>query len=305
MSVDIFAHRRHIQKNANSIMRIFQAALAAAVCLGLATTKSVAQSQKEKTGYATCVRVEGIVTYSLGTNQPEHPLVAGQYLLPGSIVFTKDNGVCDLILGKAIDLPQAKWSPDRISLAHDSPVRGYVTYRPSADQNAIRLTPNSTLAIDRLKIMADSLYGDSVIDTELDLQKGKIFASVRKLKGASQYIIKLPNGIAGVRGTLFSLGADGSCACYESTGGGVIIAVTPTSGADIGNTQTYVVQPGQVLDPVTKQVVNISPEVNTFLQKVFDALRATYFQEVNYEYDHTGCFISPTSGGKGGIPRHQ
>jgi hypothetical protein len=275
-------------------MRIFQTALAVVICLGLTAPKVVAQSQKDKNGYATCVRVEGIVTYSLGKGQPEHPLVAGVYLEAGAIVFTKDNGICDLILGKAVDLPQAKWSPERISLAPDAAVRGYVTYKPSADQNAIRLTPNSTLAIDKLRVIDTG--ADTVSDTELDLQKGKIYASVRKLTGASQYIVKLPNGIAGVRGTLFSISVDGAVACFESTGGGVILALTLPGGS----TQTFVVAPGQLLDPATGQPANITPQLNHILQQVFDALRTTFFQVVDYDYDHTQCFISPTTGHFGG-----
>jgi len=64
-----------------------------------------------------------------------------------------------------------------------------------------------------------------VSDTELNLKEGKIYASVKKITGASQYLIKLPNGIAGVRGTLFSISADGTIACFESQGGGVVDVV--------------------------------------------------------------------------------
>ena len=263
--------------------------LAALFCTALTLAAS---AQNTKQGFATAVRVEGNVTYSLGVGQAEHPLVAGKYLPPGSIVFTHDNGVADLVLGKAVDLPQAKWSPERISLAHDSHVRGYTTYKPSADQNAIRLTPNSTLAIDKLTIVDTG--ADTVSDTELDLKKGKIFASVRKLSGASQYIVKLPTGVAGVRGTMFSISVDGAVACFESTGGGVIVALTLANGT----TQTFVVGPGQLLDPTTGQPAVISAQLNKILEQVFDALRTTYFHEVDFEYDHTGEHVSSTTGHK-------
>ncbi len=269
-------------------MKISKTVLAAVFCAGIAFAAAAQNATKQ--GFATAVRVQGDVTYSLGKGQPEHPLVAGKYLPPGSIVFTKDNGVCDLILGKAIDLPQAKWSPERISLSHDATVRGYVTYKPSADQNAIRLTPHTTLAIDKLTILDTG--SDAVSDTELDLQKGKIYASVRKLSGASQYIVKLPKGVAGVRGTLFSISAEGETACYESTGGGVILAVTLPNGS----TQTYLVTPGEVLNPETGQPVNIAPDLNRALNMVFDALRTTHFQEISFEVDTTTGRISPTSG---------
>ena len=267
--------------------KIVLAAIAAIAIVGVATTAS---AQNTKQGFATAVRVEGIATYSLGEGQPEFPLVAGKFLPPGSIIFTKDNGQVDLVLGKTVDLPQATRSPDRISPAPDAAVRGYVTYKPSADQNAIRLTPNSTLAIDKLTIVDTG--ADAVSDTELDLKKGKIFASVRKLSGASQYIVKLPNGVAGVRGTLFSISVDGTVACFESTGGGVILALTLPDGSS----KTFVIGPGFIMDPATGQPTNISPQLQRILHDVFDALRTTYFAVVNFEFDHTGCFISPTTG---------
>jgi hypothetical protein len=268
-------------------MKNFKSLLAVVFCAAVALSAS---AQNTKQGFATAVRVDGNVTYSLGAGQPEYPLVAGRFLPPGSIVFTHDNGIADLVLGKAIDLPQAKWSPERISLSHDSHVRGMVTYRPSADQNAIRLTPNSTLAIDKLTIVDTG--ADTVSDTELDLKKGKIFASVRKLSGASQYIVKLPTGVAGVRGTLFSISVDGAVACFESTGGGVILALTLANG----NTSTFVVGPGQLLDPATGQPAVISNQLNKILEEVFDALRTTYFHEVDFEHDHNGEHVSPTAG---------
>ena len=95
-------------------------------------------------------------------------------------------------------MPQARIAPDRIAPAADAPVRGMVTYTPAAEQNAIRMTSGTTLKIDKLTISDTGV--DTVSDTELDLQKGRIFANVKKLSPASQYLIKIPTGIAGVRG---------------------------------------------------------------------------------------------------------
>jgi hypothetical protein len=273
-------------------MKTFKTFLAIIVGIAVAGVATTVSAQSSKQGYATAVRVQGNVTYSLGQGQPEYPLVAGKYLPPGAIIFTKENGEVDLILGKSLDLPQAKWSPDRISEAADAPVRGYVTYKPTADQNAVRLTPNSTMAIDKLTIVDTGT--DAVSDTELDLKKGKIFAAVRKLSGASQYIVKIPNGVAGVRGTLFSIDIDGGVACYESTGGGVILSVMIG-----GHTSIFVIQPQGSSNPI-----QITPQFQAVLKQIFDALRTTYFQVVDYEFDHTGCFISPTHGKGGGGSEH-
>jgi hypothetical protein len=54
-----------------------------------------------------------------------------------------------------------------------------------------------------------------------------------------------------------------------------------------------------LLDPTTGQPATISPQLNHILNQVFDALRTTFFQEVDYDNDHTGCFISPTTGHHG------
>jgi hypothetical protein len=283
-------------------MKHFKFLLAAVLCT--AAVFSANAQQKDKKGFVTAVRIEGNVTYKLGPDEKPYPLVAGKALPPGAIVMTGDNSVADLILGKAIDLPQAKWSPDRISLAHDSHVRGFTTYRPSADQNSIRLTPNSTLSIDKLTVQDTG--SDTVSDTELELKKGKIFASVRKLSGASQYLIKLPTGVAGVRGTLFSISADGSAQCFESTGGGIILAITNQS---TGESQTFVILPGFALNAGSTVPVSLSKSENKTLQQVFDALRTTYFHEVNLEHDHTDDHESRSGndhdrGKKGGDEGH-
>lgn len=270
-------------------MKSYKSILAALVCSAIASVAITASAQ-DKQGVITVLRVQGIVTYSLGEGQPEHPLVSGKYLSPGSIIFTKDNGVVDVVLGKSIDLPQAKWAPDRISPAPDAPVRGLISYTPGFDQNTIRITPNSALAIDKLRV-ADT-GADTVSDTELNLKQGKIFASVRKLSGASQYIVKLPNGVAGVRGTLFSIGADGDVACFESTGGGVILALTLSGGG----TKTFVVEPGQFFNPNGNGPTGLSPQVLHILSDVFKALRTSYFAAVNFDFDHTQTHISPTTG---------
>ena len=236
--------QKFVQK---AYMKSFKTHLAAAICSALVSTV-LSASAVDKQGYATVVRVQGHVTYSLGPNQPQHPLVAGRYLGPGAIIFTKENSTVDLVLGKSIEFPQAKSTPTGVTPAPDFPVRGYVSYIPSVDQNSIRLDPNTTLAIDKLAVVDTG--SDTVSDTELDLQKGKIFCSVKKLSGASQYVIKLPDGVAGVRGTKFSLDVNHNCSCSESTGGGVVMAIPDGSGG----TETLVIPPGQSFNPANNSV---------------------------------------------------
>ena len=149
---------------------------------------------------ATVVRISGEARYSLGDGN-WHPLVAGKILAAGSVLQTGPDATVDIVLGKKILMPQADPVPNRISEAADSDVRGFVSYKPSAEQNTVRMTGDTVLAIDKLTVSDTGV--DSVSDTELDLRQGGIYNSVKKLSGASQYLIKIPNGIAGVRGTLF------------------------------------------------------------------------------------------------------
>lgn len=283
-------------------MKSFQNLLGAVLCgaiIGLAATASAQDAEK---GYATVVRVEGRASYTLGDGN-WHPLVAGLRLTAGSQIRTGENGVVDVVLGRQIDLPQsqwlpeAKWRPEHISLAPDAPVRGMVTYKPAAEQNAVRLTQNTTLAFDKLNLTATG--PDDVSDTELDLKAGKIYASVKKFNALSQYTVKLTNGIAGVRGTLFSITADGVVAVFESHGGGLVLSLTLPDGS----TKVYLVTPGELLDPATGQPSPIPPELSRTLSDIFIALRTIYIQVANFDFDRTQCYVSPVHGNPPPRPR--
>jgi hypothetical protein len=279
-------------------MKSFQKIFGFALC-GLVVGAAVAASaQNEQQGFGTVLRVEGRASYTLGDGKWV-PLVAGIHLPPGSQIRTGENGVVDVVLGKQIDLPQsqwlpeAKWKPGQVSQAPDAAVRGMISYKPAAEQNAVRLTPNTTLAFD--KITVTDTGTDTVSDTELDLKQGKIFASVKKITGASQYIVKIPNGIAGVRGTLFSITVDGVVAVFESHGGGLVLSLVQPDGSS----KTYLVTPGNLLDPATGQPVAISPQLSQVLSTIFTALRTIYIQVANFDFDRTQCYVSPVHGHKG------
>lgn len=254
-----------------------------------------ASAQPAKPGYATAVRVKGIASYSLGDDK-WHPLVAGKYLPPGSSIRTGDDSMVDLVLGKAIEMPQAKWAPERISLAFDHPVRGMITYTPSAEQNVVRVQANSLLTIDKLTTIGTG--ADTVSDTELNLKKGSIYASVKKLSPAAQYLVKTPTGIAGVRGTEFSitLNEDGtiqSVVVYRTRNDdGLVLAITDGSGA----TTTYLITDGQIWQPGFPNPVPITPELRHTLQLIFSALRTIYVEVLSFDYDRTKQFESTVYG---------
>ncbi len=278
-------------------MSKIQVFFATAFCVLLSGAAVTVAAQTDNAGSATVIRVDGAVSYSLGNDQWT-TLVAGKILPAGAVIRTDFNGSVDIVLGKDIDLPQhawqGRWTPQNIAPAPDESVRGMMSYRPSAEQNVVRLTPNTTLAIDKLTIVDTG--ADTVSDTELDLRKGKIFASVKKLTGASQYLIKLPNGIAGVRGTEFSLGDDGKSVVFKSSGGGLVISMVPPSGVPV----TTIVVAGFSFDPSTKQLTVISDNMISFLSQIFTALQAIYSPVSFVTRDGTCIYVSPTHAARGG-----
>ena len=213
------------------------------------------------------------------------------------VIQTGHDATVDIILGKKILMPQAEPTPDRVSLAADSDVRGYVSYKPSAEQNAVRLTSDTMLAIDKLTVSDTGV--DTVSDTELDLRQGGIYCSVKKLSGASQYIIKIPNGIAGVRGTLFVIDASGYVGVLKNS---VVLSII---GPD-GQPMTVVVNEGYQFDtknlgngqpsPLPRGISPFPPGLSAELDEIFAALRTLYYGEVNFTFDRTELPISPTLG---------
>jgi len=245
-----------------------------------------APAQSIQPGVVTVVRIVGEARYSLGDGV-WHPLVAGKILAAGAVIQTGHDATVDIILGKKILMPQANPLPDRISLAVDSDVRGFISYRPSAEQNAVRLTSDTMLAIDKLTVSDTGV--DTVSDTELDLRQGRIYCSVKKLSGASQYLIKIPNGIAGVRGTLFVVDASGYVGVLKNS---VVLSIIGPDGKPI----TVVVAEGSQFDPKTGQISPLPADLTADLDQIIKALRTLYYGEVNFTFDRTECYISPTQG---------
>jgi len=146
------------------------------------------------------------------------------------------------------------------------------------------------LAINKLMI-SDTGVG-TVSDTELDLRKGGIFGNVKKLSADSQFLIDMPNGVAGVRGTTFSLSVDPStlaAICQVLTGS---MVVSQTSS---GGTTTEVVNSLQALNALG-QVVALSQEAISALES--EATFTVTIMEgiITFANDTTTVYISPVSG---------
>jgi hypothetical protein len=261
-------------------MKNIRVLFSAVVCGLVLSFSAAASAQNIVPGVATVVRVRGEASYTVesGPNAKWIPLVSGKILKPGSTIKTEPDAMVDVVLGKSVEFPQARPTPDTISLAPDSLVRGAVDYKPSAEQKIKTLTVSDTGV-------------DTVSDTELDLQKGRIFFSVKKLSPESKYLITIPNGIAGVRGTKGMIDADGSCAALEHS---FLLSITPPGGVD----PVILIEEGKQFNPATGQLTPLSPELLALLQQIANALDTLYLQvvSVSISLDGTLCFVSGNSG---------
>jgi hypothetical protein len=106
------------------------------------------------------------------------------------------------------------------------------------------------VGIDKLTMMQSG--SEVVSETQLDLKAGRITGSVKKMSAASKYEVKLPNGVAGVRGTVFDITADGVVRVFV---GSMVVAWVDSKS---GNVVTQVEMGGQQYDARSNQISPIA-----------------------------------------------
>ena len=187
----------------------FVTGIVALVLAAGATTVS-AQTQ----GTAKVTQIKGSARYSLGSGASWQTLNEGDLLKPGAVVQTASASSVDIVIGEEVEAP----------VAH--PINPEFTYNSDErQQNFVRLRENTVLAIDKLAI--EQTGADVVSDIQLDLRAGGIFGNVKKLSAASKYEIKMPNGVAGIRGTIFDFNANGILTVFE---GSIVVSYYDFSG---------------------------------------------------------------------------
>ena len=110
--------------------------------------------------------VKGTATYSTNGG-PAKPLRVGVILRSGSTLRTGSNSTVDLFLGVSAGI--------------------------------VRVAENSTVAFDKLTLTDTG--ADTAVEVQMHLSDGEMYFKVNKLSKASRYEIKMPNGVAGIRGT--------------------------------------------------------------------------------------------------------
>jgi len=79
----------------------------------------------------------------------------------------------------------------------------------------VRVTEDTRMGIDRLDLEKTGI--ETVIETQLDLKNGRILGNVKKMAAASKYEVKTPVGVAGIRGTEYSIDARGKVTVVQGT----------------------------------------------------------------------------------------
>ena len=246
------------------------------VACSLAVVMAVSASAagaKERTGKV--VRLKGAARYSTGNNVWQ-PLKIGDILRTGSLVQTAAKSYVDVVLGEN-DLAPVRAIAGNVS-----------AFQSKAEQDIVRIHEDSVLAFEKLAITDTG--NDQVTETQLDLRSGKIFGTVKKLAPTSRYEIKLPNGVAGVRGTIYTISADG---VVQVLVGSVVISwVAPD-----GTAMTQTVNGGYQFDARTGLIMPIPDFEKTALTKEFQASRVgPQTPPKSFVQDKTVLYVSPTKG---------
>ncbi|MCL4176539.1 MAG: FecR domain-containing protein [Verrucomicrobia bacterium] len=229
--------------------RISKLIACVAVLVGVVAMTS---AQAAQSGKAVVRSVSGEAQYSDGGAWL--PLSAGKELMPGSAVRT----------------------------ANDSKVVLFL------DQNGplVMLTENTTLGIDKLSFEPTGV--DTIIETQLDLKSGRIVGIAKKLSATSKYEVKTPSGVAGIRGTEYSISATGEV--YVLDGSVVVVSVRPD-----GSVVTQVVSAGEMFNPASGRVQPIPSATQDELLSEVNSMKAAAPPTITVDGEPI-IFVSPTTG---------
>src|SRR5262249_26136213 len=151
--------------------------------------------------------LKGAARYMVSGSTDWRPIKVGAMLKPGTVIQTAADSYVDLVFNNARATQGLGSALTSEVSSRASASSGDDNYKPKVVQDAVRIFENTVLGIDKLTTMKTG--ADTVTETQLDLKAGRIFGTVKKLSAASVYEVKIPNGVAGIRGTIYLIGADG------------------------------------------------------------------------------------------------
>jgi hypothetical protein len=225
-------------------MKNYKLLLAGVVCGSVMLFNLAAKADNDKPGVVTVTGLQGPAQYSIDGGQTWTPLVLGKVLGAGSVIQTGDKSIVAILVGKTSSDETAEF------LLHNPRASSIPNSLPREERNTITLRPKTTLGIDKLSV--SDATSSEVSDAELNLKKGRIFASVKKVSPSSQYFIKIPDGVAAVRGTEIELDTDGGPTTSVSVSSGTVwltFSVVDANGNPVNAPGGGPLQPVQVTIP--------------------------------------------------------
>lgn len=226
-------------------------------------------------------KISGGARYSMDGGRTFIGLHQGDILKPGALIQTSEKGTVDVILGEphgVVATPIASPVSSPSAMANG----GGGGPRTAPKANVIRILPNSVLTVDKLTLERTGM--DEVSDTQLDLKAGTIIGNVKKLSAASRYEIKIPNGVAGIRGTIYMIGANG--AVYVLRGS---VVVSYVDGQ--GQLHTVTVSAGYGYNPISQVTTPLGPGEIRHLEEIYTGPPNT--PPIDYTKNRTVIHISP------------
>jgi hypothetical protein len=269
-------------KNMSRFTKYFAFAFVAATM----ATSTFAQQMSESV--AKVIRIKGSARYADASNVWK-PLKVGAVLKSGMIVQTAADSRVDVVLGeKDATVNRVDWGQ---TSSYGGPgASGGGGGDSHSQRDFIRIQENSVLAFEKL-LLADT-GTDKIREIELDLRSGKAFGMVKKLNGGSKYEVKIPNAVAGIRGTIYTVNANGQ---MDVLVGSVVVAYKDAGG----NIVTQVVSGGQRFDASTGQITNIPDFDQKEMVKATKEQTGPNVGATLYAYDGTTYWVSPTQGHNG------
>lgn len=138
-----------------------------------------AQSQPAQ---AEVTKVQGNATYAVGGGAAM-PLKVGDKIPAGTTIKTGPGSYADLFFGN--------------SAGH------------------VRVLENTTMSVDKFALTDTG--AETAVDLQLNLPDGVLVGNVNKLSAASKYEVKLPTGIAGIRGTRWRASSNGTIVLLDGS----------------------------------------------------------------------------------------
>lgn len=132
--------------------------------------------------------------------------------------------------------------------------------------------PDSTLSLDTLQLVPTGI--EKAARTQLDLKRGSLAFSVKKLAAASKYEVKTANGVAGIRGSEGVIYSTGVFLCTDGT---ILVTVTNRT---TGVTETFTATRGNTVNASGTNVVLTPIPLADFNRMTADIRTATLATQV-------------------------